>query len=231
MNFQGEISGTGVAVTRENEITADRLAEFRNFVVGHEYGVVQSEYHDFHAWVDGGDMGGTPFNLNVEYSNTIHLTDGLLFAYGYFGYIPATDITFSPPAVEQYHIIYAEIDRSIIPNTFKLATKNNQASSSIMRNSFRQDVLSTVKTGVFQIPLWIVRVTNKGIRIEPLSPQCDLRRLISKIKNVYKAENTQHVTKSIGNTVTAATQPQGANNKTVANCAFAQREIRAAVNQ
>ena len=237
---EGTVSGTGIVATRENEITADNVATFRHFCVGYESGVVYDVGNDFYAkvdgYVDGVDDGKT---ATGRYSNTVHVSGGTVFAYGYFGSAKATDFTFLPPAVEQWHIIYAELDRSIIPNRCTLKTKNNQSSSRILPNTFRQDELSLVKTGVYQVPLWFIRVTNKGVEVEDLrtneytNPQgrtYDLRQLRKYIKNVYNTDNTSRVTGTIDSTVTCERLiPDGTADNTVANREFVQRRILTAM--
>ena len=98
--YKGVISGTGNSATRLNEITGDDLAAFRNFVIGYigykdAGGVIKQEGHAFDYSVDG---------------NTVHLTDGFAFVYGYGSYHKAEDITLLPPAVEQYYVIYLVFD-------------------------------------------------------------------------------------------------------------------------
>lgn len=184
MIYKGIISGVGNETTRENEITPDVVASYRKFVVGHESGVI-----------DEGDIRS--FTASIisatgewkRYSNVVHVNAGTMFAYGYFGEAEAADFTFLPPAVEQYHIIYAELDKSVIPNKCTIKTKNNQGSSRIIPNTFRQDELSTVKTGIYQLPLWIIKITQNGIESIYLPrSQYDLRNIVDNINNVVEAE-------------------------------------------
>lgn len=238
MRHVGNISGNGDEKTRQNEITPDNVAAFRHFCVGHNSGVVYDVGHDFYATVDGfvnvEDDGKTETG---RYSTTVHVADGMMFAYGYFGSAPAADFTFLPPAVEQWHIIYVELDKSVIPNTCIIKTKNNQGSGRVLPNTFRQDELSLVKTGVFQLPLWAIRITNKGIEVEDLrtneytNPQgrrYDLRTPVYYIKNVVNSDDTKRVTQTIANNVTCAIKPKGTNDNTVANRAFVYQEIEEA---
>lgn len=242
--YKGEISGIGNSKTRENEITADKVAIFRNAVIGYNTdiknagGVIYSPNHDFYCHVDGFVDGG---ENTKEYSNTVHVTDGMVFAYGYFAYCEATDFTFLPPAVEQYHIIYLEIDRSVIPNTAILKTKNNQSSSRILSNTFRRDQLSTVKTGVNQIPLWLIKVTNKGIKVEDLRDTSqtkkgyDLRNPIYKIEKTLYSDFADAVVDNgeIGENVTCPTPSLDIdkNAEIIANCEFVQKLIKQEVNR
>lgn len=219
---KGEVSGIGNKITRENEITADHVAVFRNFAVVHESGIISDSNHDFYATVIEDSNG---------YGNTIHITDGRCFAYGYFGYANACDFTFLPPAVEQYHVIYVEIDRSVIPNTCIIKTRNNQSNPNINPNTFRQDVLSLVKTGVYQIPLWKVKATNKGIQVEDLRINYDLRNTVSKIKNVVYSNRGKICTKRLLSNVTGYTEPEQKLDDTVATTAYVQREVKKEINK
>lgn len=175
-------------------------------------------------------------DLELYHAPYIHLTDGMAFAYGYFGYCAAMDIDILPPAVEQYHIIYLELNKSVIPNTCEVKVRNNQSSPRILNNAFRQDQLSTIKTGVFQMPLWIIKITNKGIVYAK-----DLRNIKKGIENVVDTVNSSNVVDGgvlgllysaglLGN-VRAETQPQGTRNKTVATTAFVQNAIQTEINK
>lgn len=228
--YQGTISGTGNSETRENEITADNVAIFRNFAIGYSLdtkdagGVIYDPKHDFYAWVEDDGSG---------YSNTLHISDGVAFAYGYFGMVKETSFTFLPPAVEQYHLIYLELDRSVIPNKATIKIKNNQGSNRVLPNSFRRDELSFVKTGVNQIPLWLIKVTNKGILCENLEDVkgVDLRKRRKYIENVHNSDTSHHVVFSsndingVGENVTCPTAPIHSNSNIIANCEFVCREI------
>ena len=189
--YIGKISGIGDAKTRENEITADDLAVLRNYIYGWEYGVINRVGWNFDTTVS-------------QDKNNVIVNKGIMFAYGYFGIFPETyTIPFIKPSATQYKFIYAEIDRSVVPNTCTLKVKNNQGSDKIKPTTFRQDYLSAIRTGVFQLPLWKVKIGSEGIiSIE------DVRDLRSYIKEAYKSEmTTRRVTKYIAGTVKATTQP------------------------
>lgn len=221
--YLGKISGIGDKATRENEITADDLAILRNFIVGHTYGVIEdyefseiaSSHHDFYCWRDE--------NSN----NLLHLTDGIAFAYGYVAYSKAIDISILLPAVDQYHLIYLEIDKSEVPNVCTVKVKNNMSNPNINVTTFRQDQLSTIRTGIFQIPLWQIHITNEGIKAIQ-----DLRTLRSKIENVSHSDTANHVNNGgiIGNNVTAVTQDININSDLIATTAYVQNLIKYAVN-
>lgn len=213
--YKGEISGIGNTDKRINEITGDKLAVFRNFVVGYKDGVLKYDNHDFDYSVS---------------SNTVSITDGMCFAYGYFAYCFAKDFTILPPTVENYFIIYVCIDRSVIPNIIEIEIKNNYASPNIGINSFRQDVLSTVKTGVYEIPLWIFKVTNKGVDTNSFK---DLRNLREKIQQMYFADNATNLNNggSIGANVTCPTYDITVINDIVASTKYVQNAIKAEIDK
>lgn len=175
--YKGRISGIGNSLDRTNEITTDDLAIIRRFIIGHDYCVLNSE----------------SFVCTKIDNKTIKLSQGMMQAYGYLGFLDkAINIDFLLPSAIQYNIIYIEIDRSVVPNTCYIKIKNNQASPYINRNTFRQDVLSSIKTGVFQLPLWKLTLTNEGIvEIE------DIREIKEKIKNVKESNDTKKILKSI----------------------------------
>ena len=214
--YAGKISGIGDKDTRENEITADDLATLRHNIVGYEYGVIKDDDHDFDC------------NEDKESNSIVHLTDGMAFAYGYFGYCPAVDITFLLPAVEQYQLIFMEIDKSVIPNTCTIKTKNNMSTPYINANTFRQDQLSTVKTGIFQIPLWQVHLSNQGI--ETL---VDLRDLKESIKTVESSDNADNVNDNgvLADNVTCVTETISDKSKHVASTQFVDTAIKAVINE
>lgn len=173
--YVGNISGIGNPTTRENEITADSVASLRNFIIGTIHGVVNS---------------GGKFEAEILSKSRIKINKGTSFAYGYFGSL-VEPVVFDLllPSNPQYMLIYCEFDRSRLPNTYKIKIKNNQSSPYVNENTFRQDVLSSVKTGVFQEPLYLLEVSSTGIEI-----QQDLRQLKSYIRNVGYATQTARIT-------------------------------------
>ena len=222
-SIQGEISGTGSALTRNNEITADRLAIARDFIVGYADsikdaigGVIRDVNHDFDC------------SISLDNNNQVVISDGLAVAYGYFGYSPRVVFDILPPAVLQYHLIYAEWDRSVIPNKFSIKIKNNQ-SSPYYDTAFRQDVLSVVKTGIFQLPLWRIAIANNGIVDAPT----DLRVLREKIDIVQHSDDTVRVLSGGGlhDTVTCITQAIDDSSNKVASTAFVCAAIKAEIDK
>lgn len=208
------ISGLGEKEERINEITPDDVATFRNFALGYNADIRNI----------GGVMDIADHNFYAEKISptTVRITDGICFAYGYVGYCLGREIDFFPPAVEQYQIIYAEIDRSVIPNKISIKTKNNQSSSNILLNTFRQDVLSVIKTGKFQVPLWLVRLSNNGI--EELISKRPLRKYID---NAVYSDNTSRISGTIAANVTVEgdMKPLDTNDKTIATTEWAKAVI------
>lgn len=198
----GKISGVGDSETRNNEITSDDLAILRNYIYGWEYGVMNREGWNFNARKEG---------------NNVIVDKGIMFAYGYFGIFPKTyTIPFIKPSATQYRYIYAEIDRSIVPNTCTLKVKNNQGSNKIKPTTFRQDYLTTIRTGVFQLPLWRVELNNNGI--VKIVDVRDLKDYIMKAKHSEKT--TGKVTGEISPLAIATTQPITDNSEKLATTNF-----------
>lgn len=156
---------------------------------------------------------GSSFN-GIIANNKLVMNSGVFFAYGYVGFVDKCELEFIRPAIPQYHIIYAELDRSKIPNTCTLKVKNNQSSTSIER-TFRQDYLDKVRTGLFQLPLWRVKVGANGIE-----EVVDLRALKDKPKQVEYAPYCKSVFGSIAPSVTATTQPIADDSKKIATTEF-----------
>ena len=208
MEYQGKISGIGNAITRKNEITDDDLAILREFIFGFDYGVLNKR--------------GWNFNANADGSRVI-LEKGIMFAYGFLGYLDnSVTFNFIKPSATQYRFIYCEIDRSVIPNTFKIKVKNNQGSDKIKPTTFRQDYLRAVRTGVFQLPLWRVELNNQGI-VEIV----DVRELKDYIDRVYWCDKTtKGITKKIEVGALAHTQPYVDRSKKNATTEYVHLAIR-----
>lgn len=213
--YEGKISGIGNATTRYNEITADDLAVLRHFQIGWNYGVIDRE----------------GYNFPIEYAlkeSSVKIGKGIMFAYGYLGYVDKCTVEFIRPAIPQYHIIYVELDRSKIPNTCILKVKNNQSSKSIER-TFRQDYLDKVRTGVFQLPLWRIKVGSNGIE-EVFDLRVDLDLLKPSIKQVEYAPYCKRVFGSINPEATATTQPITDNSEKIATTDFVYLTTRGYIN-
>lgn len=205
--YYGKISGIGNPTERINEITADDLAALRYFQIGWDYGVIDREGYNF----------SIKYEINTS---SVEVGKGIMFAYGYLGYVDKCVLEFIRPAISQYHIIYVELDRSKIPNTCILKVKNNQSSTSIER-TFRQDYLDKVRTGIFQLLLWRVKVGSNGIE-----EVVDLRKLYDKPKQVQYSINTKRVVGKIDSGVTAVTQPNNDNSNKIATTMFVHNATR-----
>lgn len=202
--FKGRISGIGNKDNRINEISADEIATMRKMIFGKDYSVIKD------------------FKLYKVNNTTIRMTKGLVQAYGYFGYLDKEIyIQFLLPISTQYHIIYAEIDRSRVPNTFKIKVKNNQSSSEIKPNTFRQDILSSIKTGVFQMPLYVVQITKKGINFT-----INKKEVQTYIENVRNCNDAKEITVSIEDDITAYTQTYPDRSTKVATTKYVDTAVR-----
>lgn len=141
------------------------------------------------------------FDVLAQDNTMLKLNKGYIVAYGYIGYEEPKTFNFNPTAATQYHFIYGEIDRSVIPNTFELKVKNNQGGKDIKPTTFRQDILSTVKTGVFQLPLYRVKLGSNGIE-EIKDLRYELNLMKDYIKSVKEVNDTKKITGTINRTVT-----------------------------
>lgn len=186
--YKGSVSGTGVSDTRQNEITADNVGLFRNWVVGNDsYGI------------GNGVLSNCHFEAEILTANEIRIGKGICLAYGYMGYNDR-DITFTfqLPSVTQYWIVYGEIAKSVVPNTFIVKVKNNQGYADIGEYTMRQDQLSTIKTGIYQEPLYLLRVSaDNGVEIIDPADYLDMRwrgmQILQKINNVHYSLNTSAI--------------------------------------
>lgn len=219
------ISGTGEATSRINEITGDNLASFRKAEIGYVSGVLNQDNHNF--------------DYSVQ-KNTLNITDGTCFAYGYFGYCKEKVFDILPPAVESYFIVYVRLDKSVVPNEINLLIKNNYASGSVKINEFRQDVLSVIKTGVYELPLWLFKATNKGIDISSFKDLRPLQHCIERSeysdfaeKKVINLESAASgiIYGQIENNVTAYTQPDGDTSNKVATTRFVKQAVIMEINR
>lgn len=220
MDYKGTVGGIGKSEDRINEITSDDLAVARNYIIGYSGlldgaigGVVKDDDHDF------------AISIDLDNPGHFRISDGMAIAYGYVGWCDATFFDILLPAVEQYHLIYAEFDNSVIPNRFALKIKNNQ-SSPYYDTAFRRDVLSSVKTGIFQQPLWRIKVTNKGI-----TDASDIRNVIDSIEQAYYADLADIVSDKLGDGTICVKQAAGDDSDKISSTKFAQNEIMRAINQ
>lgn len=208
----GRISGIGIATERINEITADDLATLRHFQIGWDYGVINRQGYNFSTVYSKG-------------TSTIEVGRGIMFAYGYIGYVDKCKLEFIRPSIPQYYIIYVELDRSKIPNTCTLKVKNNQSSPSIV-GTFRQDYLDKIRTGVFQLPLYIVKIGSNGI--ENVKAVDNFR---PNIKQVEYAPQCRRVVGEVAAGAKVAVQPLGEDNsERIATTDFVHRATRAYID-
>ena len=162
------------------------------------------------------------FDILAQDDTMLKLNKGYIVAYGYVGYEEPKTFYFNKTAATQYHFIYGEIDRSVIPNTFELKVKNNQGGSQIKPTTFRQDILSMVKTGVYQLPLYRIKLGSNGI--EEVK---DIRDIKNTIKRVQYADiTTGKIVKEIWGDTIATTQPTSDNSKKIATTMFVHNAIR-----
>lgn len=191
----------GVISGYKNEIDKDNIALARKFIFGYDYGVIKDS---FAASVTTGLQG----------NSAVLLQKGLMFAYGYVGgIIENATLDFSLPSGTQYHFIYAEIDMSKIPNVFCIKTKNNGRAT---ETTWRQDILTSVRTGIFQLPLYRVTLTKDGIT--------ELTDLREKKTSPFKATTASKVYK-VAENARATTQSAGNNTTKIATTAFVNSEI------
>ena len=211
--MSNRISGIGNAQNRINEITPEDVAAIRQYIIGWESGVISG------------------FDCVNNDGHSITITAGEMFAYGYIGYLsePIT-INFLPRSAVQYNFIYAEIDRSVVPNAFNIKIKNNQGGKDVKPTTFRQDNLTSVKTGIYQLPLYRVKVTVEGIEV------LDIRDIKESIKKVgFADKTTQKITEELEHgsfqnnyypTCKATTQDYRDHSNKIATTLFTYKAIR-----
>ena len=166
-----------------------------------------------------------------ERKTQITITSGLMFAYGYFGYIPKNvTLYFNPTAATQYQFVYIELSRSVIPNGCVIKVKNNQSGDAIKPTTFRQDILSAVKTGVYQLPIYRITLNSTGISevkgFRDIPSLQGLAQLISQIKKTYTSFQTKIITESISSSAVATTQTVEDNSTKIATTEFVKKAIQ-----
>lgn len=136
----------GLVAGNKNEITKDELAAIRRFVLGG--GVFISPY----------DKN----NFGLEFSDyKVKVDSGFICVDGYCAYSKGEKtFDFVRAATEQYWFIYAELNMSVSPNELQIKRVNNGRST---ERTFRKDYLPSEISGVYQYPLWRVRVTQNGV--------------------------------------------------------------------
>lgn len=138
----------GIIAGNKNIITKDNLAKLRRFILGS--GVFMSP------------EDGNNFGITIYYAkNKITVGKGALCVDGYGAYSKETSFDFVDAATEQNWIIYAELNMSENPNELILKKINIGRATD---RKFRQDNLAVERSGVFQLPLWRVNITNQGVQ-------------------------------------------------------------------
>ena len=200
--YKGVISGYGNAKERENEISSDSVASLCRFVIGKDYGVLKN-----------GDYNDDCFEPTVVDKNRVQFNRGYVYAYGYIANIPnPTVFVMNLGAIPQYYFAYVEIDKSVIPNTCTIKMKNNQNSPYMNNYTFRQDELSSIKTGIHQTPICLLRTSvEKGIEIvenyisgteREYNPNPPFENtVLYRIDKVNFARNSKKIVKNIEQTV------------------------------
>lgn len=155
--YQGILAGLGDKEHRINEITPKMTAHQMLSLRGYDYGVLASIMD--------------AFKLDIL-NTSVTIRSGQCEVYGYSGYIdvPVT-FTYTPQATKQYWYIYAEIDLSVQPNTFKIKDYNNQSSPT--KTDWRQDNLHLNPTGKFELPLWRFELQETITGQQRVSPILD----------------------------------------------------------
>ena len=156
MQVEGVVTGIGNEITRKNEINPDDVAVFLNALF---CGNSQKEEEAV------GIIGANSFAVTANADSSITISEGMCIVYGYLARIGETKILFNISALPQYWVIVAEIDRSVVPNTFSVRALNNQSLPTIGEYTLRKDRLSAIRTGVYQLPLAVVKVDGKNLSI------------------------------------------------------------------
>ena len=225
--YKGVISGYGNAEKRENEISSDSVASLRRFIIGKDYGVLNK---------DG------CFEPIVSDTNRVQFNGGYVYAYGYIANIPnPTVFVMNLGAIPQYYFAYVEIDKSVIPNTCTIKMKNNQNNPYMNDYTFRQDQLSSVKTGVHQTPICLLRTSvEKGIEIvenyisgteRPYNPNPPFENtVLYRIGKVNFARNAQKIVKNIERTVVLSAENSSVGDNLSAT-QYVDRRVKEEVNR
>lgn len=142
-------------------------------------------------------IGADSFKPIINDNNTVTIAEGMCIIYGYVARAAETNIVFNITARPQYWIIVAELDRSVVPNTFSIRALNNQSMPTIGEYTLRQDRLSAIRTGVYQLPIAVVKVD--GLTISLVS---DERIVTEYIRRAHSVTDTMKVTGTIADGVT-----------------------------
>lgn len=165
------LKGIGDSVTGKNEIVPTFDAKIFNFYAQVVPGVVGTEKNRFSmTLVDRGIIIGP----------------GMAHAFGYFGLSDAPQaFNFVIPSGQtQYSKVYAEFDLSARPQSFTIKV-TPQSDTSIIE--LQQDDLADITTGIYQLPLYLVKIqTNGTIAFD------DIRPILNRIANATHSIESDH---------------------------------------
>lgn len=140
------LKGIGDSVTGKNEIVPTFDAKIYNFYSQVVPGVVASEKNRFPiSVIDRGIIVGP----------------GLAHAFGYFGLsdAPAQFNFIIPSSQTQYSKVYVEFDLSARPQNFAVKV-TPQSDTEVIE--LQQDDLTDTTAGIFQVPLYLVKIQTNG---------------------------------------------------------------------
>lgn len=169
------LKGIGDALTGKNEIVPTFDAKIFNFYSQMAPGVVGSETNKFPvSIVDRGVVIGP----------------GLAHAYGYFGMSDAP-VQFNfviPSTATQYAKVYVEFDLSARPQSMAIKV-TPQSDTSVIE--LLSDNLSTLTTGIHQIPLYLVT-----IKTDATITCSDIRTVLNRVSYASHSNNCDLATNS-----------------------------------
>ena len=163
------LKGIGDKLTGKNEIIPTFDAKIFNFYSQMAPGVVGSESNKFPVTI---------------ITRGVTIGPGLAHAYGYFGMSDAP-VQFNfviPSTATQYAKVYAEFDLSARPQSMAIKVTPQSDTSVIELIS---DNLSTLTTGIYQIPLYLVTIKTDA------SITCtDLRTILNRVSYAGHSNNS-----------------------------------------
>ena len=163
------LKGIGDKLTGKNEIIPTFDAKIFNFYSQMAPGVVGSESNKFPVTI---------------ITRGVTIGPGLAHAYGYFGLSDAP-VQFNfviPSTATQYAKVYAEFDLSARPQSMAIKVTPQSDTSVIELIS---DNLSTLTTGIYQIPLYLVTIKTDA------SITCtDLRTILNRVSYAGHSNNS-----------------------------------------
>ena len=154
------LKGIGDSVTGKNEIVPTFDAKIFNFYAQVTPGVIATEKDRF------------PITL---VDRGIIIGPGMAHAFGYFGMSDAPQ-AFNyviPSSQTQYSKVYVEFDLSARPQSFSIKV-TPQSDTSVIE--LQQDNLVDVTAGIYQLPLYLVKIqTNGTITFD------DIRQMLNRV--------------------------------------------------